>query len=55
MVDLKNSCECIPGYQERKGLHTGTVEIDIHEFCHLKQIAIYVKNMNLRFVKNTYF
>ena len=33
---LKNSCGCIPGYQEGKGLHTGTVKIDPHKFCHLK-------------------
>ena len=24
------------GYQARKGLHTGTVKIDPHKFCHLK-------------------
>ena len=24
------------GYQARKGLHSGTVKIDLHKFCHLK-------------------
>ena len=27
---------CIPGYQARKGLHTGTVKIDPHKIFHLK-------------------
>ena len=35
-MNLKNSCGCIPGYQARKGLHTGTVKIDPHKFCGLK-------------------
>ena len=39
LVDLKNSSGCIPGYQVRKGLHTGTVKIDPHKFCHLKQLC----------------
>ena len=33
LVNLKNSCGCIPGYQVRKGLHTGTVKIDPHKLC----------------------
>ena len=27
----------IIGYQAREGLHTGTVKIDPHKFCNLKQ------------------
>ena len=55
-MDLKNSSGCIPGYQARKGLHTGTVKIDPHKFCHLKsEINSYVKIMYLTFVKNTSF
>ena len=33
---LKNSYGCIPGYQEGKGLHTGTFKIDPHKFCNPK-------------------
>ena len=36
LLDFKNPCGCIPGYQTRKGLHTGTVKIDPHKFCRLK-------------------
>ena len=39
-MDLKISCECIPGYQARKGLHTGTVKIDPHKFCHTKSYVV---------------
>ena len=39
LVDLKISCGCIPGFQARKGLHTGTVKIDPHKFCHLKYLC----------------
>ena len=27
LLDLKNSCGCIPGYQARKGLHTGQLKL----------------------------
>ena len=51
-MDLEISCACIRGYQARKGLHTVTVKIDPHKFCHIKS---YVKVIYLRFVENTYF
>ena len=36
LVDPQISCGCTPGYQARKCLHTGTVEIDSQKFFHLK-------------------
>ena len=45
-MDLKNSCGCIPNYQARRGLHTGTVKIEPHKF---------VKNTYFQAVKNIKF
>ena len=41
------TCGCILGYQARKGLHTGTVKIDPHEFIILNS---YVKVICLSYI-----
>ena len=54
-MNLKNSCGCIPGYQARKGLHTGTVKIDPHKFCHLKYKICQNTKTHFQAVKNIKF
>ena len=47
-MNLKNSCGRIPGYQARKGLHTGTVKIDPHRFCRVKVLEYLQKTKTLK-------
>ena len=51
-MDLKISCGCIPGYQARKGLHTGTVK----KLTQINFVILnsYVEVIYLRFIKNIY-
>ena len=52
VVDPNISCGRIPGYQARKGLHTGTVKIDPCNFVILNSYVkvIYIYDLSKTFI-----
>ena len=52
LVNLQISCECTPGYQAKKGLHTGTIKIDPYNASISNS---HITIIYLTFIKNTYF